>query len=309
MAIQIIAPDRNTDQLQQYLQKALPAVPVYHSLPKSKPTEVQMAILWKQPEGILANFPNLKAVHSLGAGVDHLISDPSIPDHLPIARIVDEQLTTGMRRYVLMAMLNFHKNLHFHLQQQQKKTWSDLATAERPLRIGIMGLGALGQAVALDVQHLGFPVYAYANSPKHLAGISCFSAEKGELSDFLRKVNTLICLLPLTPDTRNILDRRLFAQLPDASFLINVGRGAHLVEEDLLWAFDKGKIAGAYLDVLRTEPLPEEHPFWSREGLILTPHIASVTNQENAAQQIADNYRRMQQGLPMYHQIDRQKGY
>lgn len=309
MAILIIAPDRNTDALKKDLQTALPDVRVYNEINQAPKAEVEMAIMWKQPKDILRLFSNLKAIHSLGAGVDHLISDPSIPESLPIARIVDEQLTTGMRRYVLMAILNIHKNLLFHLEQQRKGQWSGLSQAETPLRIGVMGLGALGKAVALDLQHLDFPVYGFSNSPKQVKGIRCFSAAKGELADFLQQINTLVCLLPLTASTQNILNKDLFAQLPDASYLINVGRGAHLVEEDLLWAFEKGKIAGAYLDVLRHEPLPTEHPFWRQQGLVLTPHIASVTNQQNAARQIAENYHRLQRGLPLNNQVNRELGY
>jgi glyoxylate/hydroxypyruvate reductase A len=122
-------------------------------------------------------------------------------------------------------------------------------------------------------------------------------------------VNTIICLLPLTPETKNIMNRAFFAQLPDKSYLINVGRGSHLVEDDLLWAIEQGKIAGAYLDVLRNEPLPEDHPFWKHPKIVLTPHIASVTNQHNAAMQIAENYQRIQKNEKMANQIDRQKGY
>lgn len=309
MAILIIAPDRNTDTLKSDLQTALPDVRIYQKIDQAPKAEIAMAVMWKQPRGILENYPNLKAVHSLGAGVDHLISDPTIPSHLPIARIVDKQLTTGMRRYVLMAVLNIHKNLLFHLDQQREGQWSGISQAETPLRIGVMGLGALGKAVALDLQYLDFPVFGFSNAPKQLEGISCFSAAKGELLDFLQQINTLICLLPLTASTQDILNKDLFAQLPNASYLINVGRGAHLVEEDLLWAFESGKIAGAYLDVLRHEPLAENHPFWKQQGLVLTPHIASVTNQQNAARQIAENYRRLQEKLPLQNQIDRKRGY
>lgn len=309
MALLIIAPDRSTDPLKKDLEAALPGVPIYNAPEQASARMVEMVILWKQPPGILSRYPNLKAVHSLGAGVDHLIQDPTIPAHLPIARIVDEQLTTGMRRYVLMAILNFHKNLLYHLGQQKKGHWSGLGQAETPLRIGVMGLGELGKAVALDLQHLGFPVFGYAHSPKEIEGIPCYAASQKELPVFLTKVNTLVCLLPLTPETENILDKELFAQLSGPSYLVNVGRGAHLVEEDLLWAFEAGKLAGAYLDVLRHEPLPSDHPFWSHPDIVLTPHIASVTNQKNAARQIAENYRRMQKGEKMNHQMDRQKGY
>lgn len=309
MAIQIIAPDRNTDQLRDYLQALLPTIKIFNRDHPGDPTLVKMVVLWKQPLGAVSPFTNLEAIHSLGAGVDHLISDRSIPKDLPIARIVDEQLTEGMRRYVMMAVLNFHKNLYTHLKAQQEGQWTGLHAAETSLRIGILGLGQLGEAIALDLQHMGFEVAAYSRSTKNLEGIPCFSAVKEELSAFLKRINTVVCLLPLTPETEDFMDWNFFQQLPDQSFIINVGRGKHLVEADLLKAIDTGKIRGACLDVLREEPLPKEHPFWKHPAVILTPHIASVTNQEAAAQQIAENYKRMENGVQMSHQIDRQLGY
>lgn len=309
MAIQIIAPDRNTDQLRAYLQTLLPDTQIFNPGHPGDPNLVEMAILWKQPGEAVSPFVNLKAIHSLGAGVDHLIGDQSIPGHLPIARIVDEQLTEGMRRYVLMAVLNFHKNLYAHLKAQQEGQWTGLAAAETPLRVGILGFGQLGKAIALDLKHMGFEVAAYSRSNKKLEGVRCFSAAKGELGTFLASINTVVCLLPLTPETEDFMDWSFFQQLPDQSFLINVGRGKHLVEADLLKAIKSGKIRGACLDVLREEPLPKDHPFWKNPAVLLTPHIASVTNQEAAAQQIAQNYRRIQRGEAMIHQIDRSLGY
>lgn len=309
MAIQIIAPDRNTDQLRAYLQALLPTIKIFNQNHPGDPNLVKMAILWKQSREAVSPFTNLKAIHSLGAGVDHLISDRSIPKELPIARIVDEQLTEGMRRYVMMAVLNFHKNLYTHLRAQQDGQWTGIHTAETSLQIGVLGLGQLGKAIALDLQYMGFEVAAYSRAPKKLEGIRCFSEVKEELSAFLNSINTVVCLLPLTPETEDFMDWNFFQQLPDQSFLINVGRGKHLVESDLLKAINAGKIRGACLDVLREEPLPQNHPFWNNPAIILTPHIASVTNQEAAAQQIAENYKKMENGVPMRHQIDRHLGY
>ncbi|GAB5552469.1 MAG: glyoxylate/hydroxypyruvate reductase A [Saprospiraceae bacterium] len=309
MAIQIIAPDRNTDQLRAYLQALLPGTLIFNPGHPGDPNLVEMAILWKQPAQAVTPFINLKAIHSLGAGVDHLIEDQSIPRDIPIARIVDEQLTEGMRRYVLMAVLNFHKNLYGHLKSQQTGQWTGLNAAETTLRVGILGFGQLGRAIALDLKHMGFEVAAYSRSDKKLEGIRCFSAAKKELTAFLASINTVVCLLPLTPETEDFMDWDFFQKLPDQSFLINVGRGKHLVEADLLRAIKSGKIRGACLDVLREEPLPKGHPFWEDSAVILTPHIASVTNQEAAAQQIAQNYKRIQRGEAMIHQINRSLGY
>ena len=309
MAIQIIAPDRNTDHLRNYLQILLPQTPVFNAEHPGPADLVRMAVLWKQPLESVVPFTKLQAIHSLGAGVDHLISDSTIPEHLPIARIVDEQLTLGMRRYVMMAVLNFHKNLYTHLNAQRNQAWTGLQEAETPLRIGMLGLGQLGKAIALDFKTLGFEVAAYTRSEKAVEGISCYSAVKGELSAFLNRINTLVCLLPLTPETEDFMDWEFFQQLAEPTFLINVGRGKHLVEEDLLKALGHGKIRGACLDVLRAEPLPKDHPFWTHPAIILTPHIASVTNQQSAAQQIAENYLRMQSGKAMLNQIDRRLGY
>lgn len=309
MAIQLIIPDRNTDQLRAYLQELLPDTEIFNSDHSGDPKLVKLAVLWKQPSGITDLYPNLQGIHSLGAGVDHMISDTSIPKDLPIARIVDRQLTRDMRRYVLMAALNFHKNLYAQLQAQRSGQWTGLQYAETPLRIGMLGLGQLGKSIALDFKSLGFEVAAYTRSARKVEGIQCYSAEKQELASFLARVNTVVCLLPLTPETEDFIDWNFFQQLPDQSFLINVGRGKHLVEEDLLKAIDCGKIKGACLDVLREEPLPKDHPFWQHPAVILTPHIASVTDQQAAAQQVAINYKRIIKGQAMLNQIDRQLGY
>ncbi|MEM8863458.1 MAG: glyoxylate/hydroxypyruvate reductase A, partial [Chloroflexota bacterium] len=290
MSIVIIAPYRKTDALKQRLESLLPGTPIYNSEPFPEPDQVKMAILWKQPSHALRPFSNLQLIHSLGAGVDHITNDVSIPAHLPIVRIVDEQLTTGMRRYVVMAVLNHHKNLYYHLRQQKNRSWSGIDTATNELKIGVLGLGVLGQDVAHYLASLDFEVMGFSRLPKTIGGVKCFSDQEGELPLFLSKINTLICLLPLTEATNGILNYSLFKQMQPNSYLINVGRGAHLVDDDLLKAIKEGHMVGACLDVLNQEPLPPDHPFWANEKITLTPHIASITNQESAAQQMAENY-------------------
>jgi len=303
MAIAIIAPNKNVNTLQQHLEQRLPgvAIEVYPNI--SNPSKIKMAILWKQAPDSLKDMNALKLLQSFGAGVDHILEDDTLPKDLPVARVVDLELNIGMSRYVCMAVLNFHKNLYTHLQQQAKRTWTGLA--ETPLKIGVMGMGVLGSSVAKSLQQLGFEVFGFATRPKMVENITCFST----LPQFLSQVNCLVCLLPLTPETRGILNRSFFEHLNKGSFLINVGRGAHLVEQDLLWAIEEGIIDGACLDVLEKEPLPKDHPFWSNPKIILTPHIASVTNQETAAQQMAENYQRLLNGEAPLNQINLQKGY
>jgi len=265
--------------------------------------------MWKQPAHVTDDMPNLSLISSLGAVVDHILRDSTLPQHIPVARIVDPGLTVDMRRYLLMAILHFHKNMPRLLHLRNEKKWTMSSGATIPMRIGVMGLGVLGADIAQSAHQLGFDVFGYSNSPRTLDGITCFSEEKGELSAFLANINCLICLLPLTKQTRGVLNRSIFEQLPQGSYLINVGRGEHLVEADLIWALDRGIIKGAFLDVLSKEPPGENHPFWEYTEIIMTPHIASITDQEAAARQIAENYRRMKQGATLLNDVDRQKGY
>lgn len=309
MAIAIICPGRDTSILRTSLQAELPGVRImdYPYMPRVQ--EVDMAIMWNQPPEVTHDMPQLALLSSLGAGVDHILRDDSLPADIPVVRIVDPGLTVDMRRYLLMAVLHFHKNMPRLLHLQRQHRWGNGNGANIPLRIGIMGLGVLGADIAHHLHQIGFDVYGYSNSPRQLEGIATYSEAKGEMEAFLAQINCLICLLPLTDQTRGILNRDLFGQLPQNSFLINVGRGGHLVEGDLIWALDRGIIRGAFLDVLNEEPPGDEHPFWEYPEIIMTPHIASITDQEAAARQIAENYRRLKNGQPLLNTVDRQKGY
>ncbi|MFM8362831.1 MAG: 2-hydroxyacid dehydrogenase, partial [Haliscomenobacter sp.] len=254
-------------------------------------------------------FPNLKCIQSFGAGVEHLLNDRDLPDSVPIARIVQNAMTVSMRNYVGMAALSIHKRMDFYREAQIQQQWQQPDPVELPLRIGILGMGVLGSASARLLADMGFYVKGYSQSPREIPNVPCFDARNTPLHDFVRDVNVLVCLLPLTPQTEGVLNYALFRQLPKGSYLINAARGGHLVEEDLLPALHEGLLAGAYLDVFREEPLPTGHPFWAHPGIVITPHSSSVTNADEALETIVENYRRMQAGQPLLYPVERQKGY
>lgn len=306
MSLAIISPGRDVSAWIRHIQQADPniQIQVYPEI-KDKET-VDAVLLWKHPPGILSQFPNLKLVCSMGAGVDHILSDLSIPPHLPITRIVDDKLTFAMTNYVLMGVLNFHRQIFRYQKDQQRKVW-DMSNPELPITVGVMGVGALGGDVMDKLAALRIPVVGYGNGPKACLPYPYFYGK--DLDKFLSSINILVCMLPLTEETENILNLKLFRKCQKGTYLINVARGNHLVEEDLLVAIKEGHISGALLDVFRTEPLPEDHPFWTSAEITITPHIASVTNPEAAAPQIVENFHRMKRKEMLIHVIDRNKGY
>ncbi|MEK6478071.1 glyoxylate/hydroxypyruvate reductase A [Catalinimonas sp. 4WD22] len=265
------------------------------------------AVVWKHPKGLLNQFPNLKLIHSLGAGVDHILSDPDLPP-ASICRVVDEKLAADMSNYIIAGIINYQRKLRQIWHNQQLKRWEKVLPLAHPLKIGILGLGVLGQDVARKLLLLGYEVYGYSQSPKELEGINTFTGEKG-LEDMLMQVNVLVCLLPLTSKTKNFLNHSIFAKLQKGSYLINVARGEHLVEEDLIQALKNEQLGGALLDVFHEEPLPSNHPFWELSNVTITPHIASITNPASAARQVVENHKRILSGQALIHQIDNDKEY
>jgi glyoxylate/hydroxypyruvate reductase A len=306
MSIAIISPGRDPKAWIGALQYHHPDLDLQIFPHIDRPEDVEMALLWQHPPGYLKNFPNLKLISSLGAGVDHILSDPAVGDELPIVRIVDEKLTWSMTNYVIMGVLNFHRQLVRYQEDQKKKVW-DMSNPEIPTRVGVMGVGALGGDVLDKLNGLGFEVVGFGFSEKNEFPYSYY--QKDQLADFLSQVNVLVCLLPLTPETEGILNLSLFRKCKKGTFLINVARGKHLIEEDLLVALEEGFISGALLDVYRTEPLPESHPFWNEKRIQITPHIASVTNPLAAAPQIIENYNRLKVDLPLLNLVNRSRGY
>lgn len=310
MAIVLIAPTRDTQYWKSKMQSLDPELAVYlhHEVTEELAAKITCAVTWLHPEGALAPFPNLRLICSMGAGVDHFLSDGKLPADVPITRIVDPALAEAMSTFLLTAVLNHHRQWGHFVAQQASARWAQQDPCELPLRIGVLGLGVLGQDFAKKATTLGFPVSGYSQGAKHVPGISSFHG-KEQLDAFLQANNLLVCMLPLTPATENILNRQFFDRCTPGTYLINVARGKHLVEEDLLPAIDAGQLSGAVLDVFRQEPLPTEHPFWQDDRVVVTPHHASLTNPDAAIPQIIENYHRMQKGRPLHHQIDLRKGY
>lgn len=271
---------------------------------------IEAVVMWGSHDlADLRRYPNLKLIVSMGAGVDHLLRPPGPPPGIPVARLKDERLTQGMVEWVLLNVLRFHRQDPDYRAQQAAMVWRELPAPETAARtVGILGLGELGAAAAGALRALGFPVAGWSRSPKDLPGVACFHGPDG-LDALLARSRILVCLLPLTPGTRGVLNARTLSLLPRGAFVLNAARGGHVVAEDLLAALRSGHIAGAALDVFEPEPLPPGHPFWTDPRVVLTPHAASITIPESAAPQVVDNLRRARQGLALRNLVDFAAGY
>lgn len=273
------------------------------------PADVEYAVVWRPPPGGLKQFANLKCIVSMGAGIDHVLVDPELPAGIPIIRTVGGDLRQRMREYVTLHVLRFHRRLPEFEAQQATGAWKQHITPTAPnRRVGIMGLGNMGSFCAEALAFLGFDVAGWSRREKALDGIECSHGSDG-FDGFLARSEILVNLLPLTPLTRGILNAGLFAKLPRGAALINVGRGQHLVEEELIPAIDSGRISGATLDVFHEEPLPAAHPFWAHPDILVTPHTASLIDPAAGAGVIADNLRRFIRGEPVEDMADLERGY
>lgn len=270
---------------------------------------VDYAVVWKPPAGGLKTFPNLKVIVSMGAGIDHLLADPELPRHLPVIRTVGRELTQRMREYVLLHVLRFHRRLPDIQAHSARREWEQIITPVAQNRpVGILGLGNMGADCARHLAAVGFAVHGWSRRPKEIADVTCHSGADG-LDALLKVSQILVCLLPLTPETEDLLNAGLFARLPQGACLINAGRGRHLVEEDLISALDSGQLGGATLDVLREEPGAPDHPFWGHPKILLTPHIASLIDPAAGASVIASNLKRFIAGETVADMVDLTRGY
>ena len=291
------------------LESALPEMEVRSWPEVGDPADIDYALVWQPPSGFLASLPNLKAILSIGAGIDHLTRDPELPRHLPLVRMVEPGLTAGMTEFVVMQCLFHHRRMLDYRAQQSRKVWQELApVAPWQRRIGVMGLGELGADAVERLVQLRFDVAGWSRNRRALAGAACFAGRE-ELPAFLARSDILVCLLPLTEQTDSILNAALFAQLPKGACVINVGRGEHLVERDLLAALEAGQLDSATLDVFRNEPLPPESHLWSHPRVIVTPHIASMTIPETAAEAMAEVIRTLEAGGTPPGLVDLDRGY
>jgi glyoxylate/hydroxypyruvate reductase A len=271
--------------------------------------DIEYALVWRPPPGMLRRLPRLKAILSLGAGVDHVFADPELPKHVPITRMVDAGLASQMSEYALYAVLHFHRSMDAYAALQRRGEWRQLpAVPAHERTVGVMGLGVLGADFARKVSALGFRVLGWSRSRKQLPGVESLHGEAG-LGGFLAAAQILVNFLPLTPQTERVLDARLFGRLPRGAYLVNIARGAHLVEADLLDALASGQIAGAMLDVFGREPLPPAHPFWTHPNVIVTPHIAAQAIASLMVEQVVDNIRRIERGEVPTGLVDVERGY
>jgi glyoxylate/hydroxypyruvate reductase A len=308
VALLFLSPDDPAEAWRAELEARVPGLDVRIWPEVGDPGEIEIALVWRPPAGELARYPNLKAILSLGAGIDGLIADPDLPD-VPLARMVDPSLTRTMIEYVLLAVLRHHREFDRFERAQRAREWAYAfppQAAER--RVGVMGLGELGAAAAGRLVAHGFDVLGWSRSPKAIEGVTSYAGQS-ELQTFLHRAQILVCLLPLTPATEGILDAATFDALPHGAFVVNVARGRHLVERDLLAALDSGHLAGATLDVFREEPLPQDSPLWDHPKVLVTPHVASYSLPATAADGVAANVRRVLAGEPPLHQVDRAWGY
>jgi glyoxylate/hydroxypyruvate reductase len=274
------------------------------------PAEIEAAVVWTAHDmAELRRYPNLRLIVSMGAGVDHLLRPPGPPPGIPVARLVDRMLTTQMGEWVLLNVLRFHRQDPDYRAQQRDRVWRELPAPVTPeRRVGILGLGELGTHAAGLLRGLGFPVMGWTRRPKQAEGVETFHGQDG-LHVMAARSDILICLLPLTPETRGVIDHRLLACLPRGAFLINGARGGHVVDADLLEALDSGHIAAAALDVFEPEPLPVDHPYWSHPRVVMTPHAASITIPSSAAPQVVENIRRARDGRELLNLVDFSAGY
>lgn len=272
------------------------------------PAEIGYVLAWKPPQGLFDALPNLKLVINLGAGVDSLVARTDLPA-APIVRISDTEMGRMMASYVTLSVLRYHRNFPEFERAQREARWLYLHPREaREVVVGVMGLGELGRMAALELARWGFAMRGWARGEKKLEGIATYAGPDG-LGPFLDGLDILVVMLPLTPETRGLIDAGFLARLTPGTRLINVARGELVDETALADALESGRVGAATLDVFREEPLPADHPFWHLDNVLVTPHLASVAIPSSAAAQVADNMARARDGRPLLNRVDPSRGY
>lgn len=297
------------------LFRALPAARVHAwpAAPDATPARgspgIDYALLWKPPRRLLSELGSAKAIFNLGAGVDTLVGLGALPAGVPVVRLEDAGMAEQMREYVVHAVLRVYRELDAYAEAQRTALWRPLPRQDKEsFGVGLLGMGVLGSAVAAALEPFGFPLVAWSRTRKAVAGIESY-AGRTELDRFLARCSVLVCLLPLTRETRGLLDHRTLSLLPAGAHVVNVARGGLIVDDDLLALLDQGRIGGATLDVFADEPLPAAHPFWHHPRIVVTPHISAVTLVEASVAQIAAKIARLEAGLPITGIVDRERNY
>lgn len=307
MSLLVMMPTRDPGPVLGALSRLAPelAVAVWPEVPD--PGGVEVALCWQHPHGALAGFPRLEVAMSFGAGVEHLLADPGLPAGVTVSRFVDERLVADMAEYVLAAVLAWRRGWALHRDAQHERAWRPRAYP-RSNSVLVLGLGRLGAAAALRLAANGLDVVGWSRTPHALPGVRCVHGAEG-LDAALPGADVVVCMLPLTAATAGILDRDLLGRMRPGGYLVNVGRGAHLVEKDLLAALGSEMLAGACLDVFAEEPLPREHPFWGEPRITVTPHVASLTDPEAVARQAVATVASVRAGQLPPNPVDRERGY
>lgn len=291
------------------LQRELPEVEIRVTPEIGEPAEIDYALVWKPPTGMLASLPNLRVTFSMAAGVDHILEDAERPTHVPIVRMLDDNLRDMMSEYAILGVLHFHRYMLEYIAEQPSEKWDRRWPIYTPeTHVGVLGLGAIGLDVAEKFRVLGFQVHGWSRTPSEVAGITCHHGPEG-LWAMLPLCRYLVCVLPLTDATRGIIGAETLAALPEEAVVVNLGRGGHVVDEDLLAALDSGRLRGAFLDVFNEEPLPADHPYRRHPKVVMTPHVAGELVPKSCARSIARNLRDHLAGEPMRGVLDLERGY
>lgn len=307
MRIALLSQDADLTELGNLLSKSTSQMKVFYQ-GQDGAESAEVAVCWNPASGELKRLKNLRLIHSIAAGVDHIDTSDALAT-TPVCRVVDPGLKRGMAEYVLWGVLHYHRSFDLAQAQQRRRLWSTPAQrSAHEWRVGVMGLGELGAYVATQLSQMDFDVRGWARTVKQLPGVRTWAGDSG-LRPFLEGLDCVICLMPLTPATQGVLNADLFHQLSDGAVLIHCGRGEHLVTDDLLLALDDGKLRGALVDVFRTEPLSEASPLWSHPKLVITPHMASSAAPNVIVDQVTENVRRLARNEPLLNQVDPSKGY
>ena len=309
MNILFYAAGANPDAWLTSIQQAIPDANI-RVWQEGDHAPADVALVWKPPAAMLRGRTELKAIFNLGAGVDAILQlGEALPAGVPVVRLDDAGMGIQMAEFVAHAVLRYFRRLDDYALQHQAQQWRFLKPFDKQtFSVGVLGMGVLGSRIAAALQHFDFPVLGWSRTQKNIPGMTCFSGAEG-FDTFLRQTRVLVCILPLTTETENILNHATLSTLPRGAYVINVARGAHLVEADLLALIQQEHIAGATLDVFREEPLPVTHPFWQEPRINITPHISALTLRDDSARQIAAKIKALQAGQPITGLVDPQRGY
>ena len=271
--------------------------------------QAMAAMVWNPPIGQIKQMPNLKGVVSLGQGVDHIFKDDSLPSHLPVVRIVDHDMSVALGHWVCLSVLEKCRNASDYRALAKRREFRPLPQQDaRALKLGVYGVGAIGNEVVRQLRALGFDVTGYARGPHPDLDYPVKYGEAG-LSEMLQEMDIHICIMPLTEETTGFFDKAKFSKMKVGAYFINAGRGKHVIEDDLLTAINSGHISGASLDVFEVEPLPDDHKFWDHPHITIWPHVAAQTNPQTASQQIAKALVSFHKGTEPANIVDKKKGY